>query len=598
MVASPPQIVLDDTKSASHLPRDMRMASIACALAIAGCTFNTTFLQSRPPLGSLTTFFILAHDAFWLIVVAVLLLGITILRLPTAASVILCYPRTVIVTLMALVLICGVIGTRVVFHGFLTQDEFLAEFDATILRSGMAIAPVDSEWRPYVSALATSFMLPIPHGAGFASAYLPVNASLRAIVGLVADPSLTGPLLAALAVVTTFGVARRLWPTRLDAAFISTLLVATSSQVLVTSMTSYAMTALLTLNLIWLWFYLRDDKIGHGAAIGVGFFASGVHQLIFHPLFVAPFIVRLWASGRRPLALTYVVSYAAICLFWISYWQIVLEWQGMSPQDSGDAGPLYFMARVVSLLASFRWTGVGLMLTNVLRFVDWQNPMLLPLSFLAYRSIRDGSRIARELTTGVILTLAAMFILMPDQGLGWGYRYLHGLIGSLSLLAGYGWIALSARATRNEMATSWTTLVIGSAISWLILFPAHAKHAHDFAAPYFRAMEAIEHASTDLVIVDKSGFVFAEDFVRNDPFLRNRPKVLDLTLLDDANLADLCARYSISLFGRPQALAFGIPLYDDAMKFDDEVRAKNRAAMARLSCGIDMAVSANKGLRF
>jgi hypothetical protein len=274
-------------------------------------------------------------------------------------------------------------------------------------------------------------------------------------------------------------VARRLRPTRLDAAFISTLLVATSSQVLVTSMTSYAMTGHLTLNLIWLWLFLRDDKIGHGA-----------------------------------------------------------------------------------------------------------------------RSIRDGSRIARELTTGVILTLAAMFILMPDQGLGWGYRYLHGLIGSLSLLAGYGWIALSARATRDEMAASWTMLTIGSAVAWLILLPVHAKHAHEFAMPYVRAADAIGHAATDLVVIDKSELLFAEDFVRNDPFLGNRPKVLDLTFLDEAKLADLCARYSISLFGHPQALAFGIPLNDDATKFDDEVRARLRAAMARLSCGVDMAVSANKDTRF
>jgi hypothetical protein len=47
-----------------------------------------------------------------------------------------------------------------------------------------------------------------------------------------------------------------------------------------------------------------------------------------------------------------------------------------------------------------------------------------------------------------------MFILLPYQGHGWGYRYLHGLIGSLSLLAGYGWIALSERAARNDMATA------------------------------------------------------------------------------------------------------------------------------------------------
>jgi membrane associated rhomboid family serine protease len=64
-------------------------------------------------------------------------------------------------------------------------------------------------------------------------------------------------LLAALAVVAIFGVARRLWPARLDAALLSALLVATSLQVLVTSMTSYAMTAHLTLNLIWLWLFDR-----------------------------------------------------------------------------------------------------------------------------------------------------------------------------------------------------------------------------------------------------------------------------------------------------------------------------------------------------
>ena len=37
---------------------------------------------------------------------------------------------------------------------------------------------------------------------------------------------------------------------------------------------------------------------------------------------------------------------------------------------------------------------------------------------------------------------------------------------------------------------------------------------------------------------------------------------------------------------------------DDQTKFDDDVRAKKKAAMARLSCGVDMAVSANKDARF
>jgi hypothetical protein len=146
---------------------------------------------------------------------------------------------------------------------------------------------------------------------------------------------------------------------------------------------------------------------------------------------------------------------------------------------------------------------------------------------------------------------------------------------------------------RGEMAAAWTTLIIGSAVAWLVLLPAHAKQAHDFAMPYVRAADAIGHAATDLVVIDKSGLLFAEDLVRNEPFLRNRPKALDLTFLDEAKLADICARYSISMFGRPQGLAFGISPNDQQTKFDDDVRAKKKAAMARLSCGVDMAVSAH-----
>ena len=76
------------------------------------------------------------------------------------------------------------------------------------------------------------------------------------------------------------------------------------------------------------------------------------------------------------------------------------------------------------------------MLKDVLRFVDWQNPIVLPFALLAYRPVRDGDGIARELSTGLALTLAAMFILLPYQGHGWGYRYLH---GPGRATAGRGW---------------------------------------------------------------------------------------------------------------------------------------------------------------
>jgi hypothetical protein len=185
-----------------------------------------------------------------------------------------------------------------------------------------------------------------------------------------------------------------------------------------------------------------------------------------------------------------------------------------------------------------------------------------------------------------------MFVIIPQQGPGWGYRYLHGLIGSLALLAGYGWIALSMRASRSEMATSIRLFAIAAGVACLILLPAHAWDAHDFVIPYARAQQAIEHAPTDLVVVDKSGLLIAEDLVRNDLFLRNRPMVLDLDHLNESDIANLCARYSIAVFDRSEGLALGI-LPNDMYQPNDVTRT----AMARLSCGSPVAVDGAEAAR-
>ena len=125
-----------------RVPPDLRLASIVCALAIAAgvagaFSFNTIFIPSagRPSFVWLTTFFFRAQDAPWLLFIALMLLGFGVLRLPAmtryAASAMLRNPRVAIASLTALVFVCGIIGTHVVFHGFpLARDEILAEFDA------------------------------------------------------------------------------------------------------------------------------------------------------------------------------------------------------------------------------------------------------------------------------------------------------------------------------------------------------------------------------------------------------------------------------------------------------------------------------------
>jgi hypothetical protein len=317
-------------------PWDLRAAASACSAAIAVGTAGAYAFNALWPPGGFAwfaTFYFERQDAVWLVAIALLLCGIGLVRLPAtrppAVSAIFRYPRASLALVAVLVLICGFAGTDIVFHGYhLSRDENLAEFAADTFRSGSAVAPVRPEWQRFAYALEPRFMLPIAGGAAFAPTYLPINAGFRAVLGLVADPAWTSPVLAALAIVAVFGVARRLWPSRPDAALISAVLVATSSQVLVTSMTSYAMTAHLTLNLIWLWCFLRNDKIGHAATIGIGFLACGLHQWIFHPLFALPFVIKLWTARRRRLALTYIAGYAGICIFWIYYPQLLLDWHG------------------------------------------------------------------------------------------------------------------------------------------------------------------------------------------------------------------------------------------------------------------------------
>src|SRR3546814_19029825 len=97
------------------------------------------------------------------------------------------------------------------------------------------------------------FMFHTDHREAWASAYLPVNAALRVLVGWVALPALTGPLLTLLGALALWGCARRIWPENREAAVVALLLYAGTGQIWLNGMTAYALPAHLTINLCWLW---------------------------------------------------------------------------------------------------------------------------------------------------------------------------------------------------------------------------------------------------------------------------------------------------------------------------------------------------------
>lgn len=448
-------------------------------------------------------------------------------------------------------------GTYLVFGNYaLSRDELLAEFDADFLRAGLLISPLPVEWRPFAAAMQPIFMLPVSPEVGWISGYLPGNAALRALFDLTVGREWTNPALAALAAFALWRIARRLWPGRPGTALVPLVLLAASPQLLTMAMTPYAMTAHLAFNLLWLWCFLRGDRRGGIGALAAGFIATGLHQIVFHPIFAAPFILELLIARQWRRAAVYIAGYALIGLFWIIYWQLVLSAAGSvaSAGEAAQQGLPFLLDKLADLIASFDVTAPVLMVLNLMRFISWTHLLLLPLVILAWPFIRRGEGIARPLALGIVLMLATLLILLPWQGHGWGYRYLHGFLGSFALLATFGWtrIAAAGQARRNA------ALALTTAATLLVILPFHLWSASAFVRPYRAAHAFLARADAEVVIVDPAGTFYTQDLVRNAPDVSNRPVTIDLLHLDETPLRALCARYRVALFDKRHAAAFGI----------------------------------------
>jgi hypothetical protein len=488
--------------------------------------------------------------------------------------------------LAALTLVVAWAGVWIVFVGYaLSRDEDMANFGAAILAHGGAWAAIAPEWRAYAHALEPEFVRLSPDAAFWQPDYLPVNSALRALAGWAAP--LVGPLLAAASVVMVFAIGRRLWPQRPGLALAAAVLLATSSQVLITAMTPYAMTAHMALNLAWLWLFLRGGRVGHGGAIAVGFLACGLHQLAFHALFAAPFVLQLWLQRRWRLAALYTLAYAAICAFWTDYSPLTLAAQGGAAGVRAGAAGLG--GQLAAVIAAHHPPGARSMAENLIRFITWQNPLTAPLAAIGLVGVVKGgeargtANVMRPLAGGLVLTTLAVSVLMPYQGLGWGYRYWHGLLGPLALIAALGWGRLTGPLVDRDRRADGAVFAAVAAMALLVLAPIRAAQAHTFARPYIAAEAAIRAAPAQIVLIDTYGGWFTADLARNDPTLSNRPLTMRWNNLTPAKLRDLCDRYTIARFDSIDAASFGITsLLTPAETIDLTAR---RTGMADWTCG-------------
>jgi hypothetical protein len=473
------------------------------------------------------------------------LFGLALLAFGTGRSVRLPYalstPRGMMIAVLLLFSLC-LWGHWGVFQGVdLSRDEQMATFDAAIYASGRLAAPIPPAWQHLAPALNLLFILPLGDHAEWVSAYLPVNALLRALVGLVTDPAATSPLLVVVGLVALWRIARRLWPDSPGSQLTALLCYLCSSQIIVTGMTTFAMSAHLAFNLVWLWLFLRGSRWGVAAALIVGFLATGAHQPLFHPLFALPFVLDLARQRRWCPFIAYGIAYVAIAAFWLG-WPVWLSGHAGPVPVANDREGVGYGARLLHALARTGVDGIWTMSANLIRFISWQHLLLVPLILLGAADRRRWPLIV-PLGVGIVLPIMVMALILPWQGHGWGYRYLHPVLGNACLLAGYGWRRAEAAGLDLSRVVRWTS------IASVPLLSVHAVMAHRLVAAQAVPDLAIARIAADIVVIDDAPF--SGNLVHNAPGLTNRPIRLGGVELRPADMARVCAGQTIAFIDAP-----------------------------------------------
>lgn len=447
------------------------------------------------------------------------------------------------------VLLISVVGVQVIYQGYgFSMDEWMTQLQAEIFASGRISGIVPEEWRPYGKAMYHGFASFDPQTGTVASNYRPGMAMIYAAFSMVGLGAYTSAILNAAAILLVARVARQLFPDHIEAPVIAALLLATSQQALAASLTPYAMSAHLCLNLLWLTLFLENRWLTHVVAAVIGVATASLHQIHAHLFFALPFLLTLLAPIQwRVLAIyavIYAVGHAAVSGWdWISFNRHLLPVMAEAPSlpqtPSGpQAGVLERALGMFRLPSLLDWATIT---ANLTRLIAWQSLALVPLLYVAAKT--KGRFVwGRVLAASVLFSLLPYLFLMPDQGHGWGYRYLHGLLGNLVLLAIPGWIALGTLQTKPRFK-AWVILCLAGTV--LIMIPLRAFQIGAMVRPYAAATALASQQDADVVIIDSYRVWIGGDIPRNSAVSPARPVQMDLRDLSAEQITTLCKAYTV-----------------------------------------------------
>lgn len=556
--------------SVSALPGGLLLLLAICIL---GLTVGL-FLQPSNPLPSglgadnATAFLFQRQDVWWFAagIVAILYLHQRLGQpIPSSLSGLIgrywpSEPRLRVHTAIIAAIVFAVAGAGASWAGhgiILLASEQTADFQSMIFGEGALLATVPVEQAEFGAAL-------MPPGGHFdpvqnlwGSAHPLAFAALRAIFSLGGIEVLTNAALAALSIILMVAIARRIWPDRSDIPLIAAILLAASPQFLIGGMTAGAWSAYLCLNLMWLWLHLQGRITGHLAAALVGIAAALLDQVLIHLLFVLPFIAGTLRERRWSVAMLYLVAYAGAGLLWLAWYPVALALTAGGAVEAGTVvtSDTPGMADMTGGFLSPAITSIATAGIAMLRFIAWQNLVLVPLLYVVFRGRRRLPPVFRQLAWGCLLSLSLLLIPLGTEG-GWGHLPFHGALGGLVLLATLGWAALYDNLPFKAPAAR--ALAMLTAATVLIGMPLRAMQVDGVVGPLAAAARHFNALDSDIVLVDLAGIPFGTSLMRNDPYLRDKPLVIALQRLAPGQVTRLCAQYQVDFFDLYDLTQFGI----------------------------------------
>ena len=221
-------------------------------------------------------------------------------------------------------------------------------------------------------------------------------------------------------------------------------------------------------------------------------------------------------------------------------------------------GQNYFPPSTASVGSIFRlWNPKMLVIQpmDLLLVMGWSALATPLLAVIGFGRIFREKPIIRDAALSCLLTFGFYYFFYLDQGHGWGYRYFHGTISCLILVAVAGWVALVERCGERN---AQRFLFVAMAASLFVALPLRCLQAESFIRPFAEASETIHSMDASVVGLDPREAWYSADLIRNDPFLENRPVVAALVNLWPAEIAALARAGKAQFLSRKEIGAFGL----------------------------------------